>query len=174
MPSNSLANDDPLRRATAPASSFSPAALFRLLSCLVRAIVAFAFASASAAFLAARFALSILQCLCTRTTHMSADHESSSGMGSHMSGNAFRTPYSIRSRISPGGMSHSHTRRTSSNATRLNGTLPSGVSGTFRDLMKCTVSTLDVPAPMPSGGGTRLRSRSRSAPSTVPLPSSNS
>ena len=72
---------------------------------------------------------------------MSADHDSSSGMGSQMSGNALRIPYSILSRISPGGMSHSHTRRTNSNAVLRKGTRPSLLSGTLSALMKWTVRT---------------------------------
>ena len=61
------------------------------------------------------------------------DHDSSSGMGSQMSGNALRMEYSMRSRISPGGMSHSETRRTSSKQVRRKGTRPVTLSGTLSD-----------------------------------------
>mmetsp|Transcript_11219 Transcript_11219/g.18029 ORF Transcript_11219/g.18029 Transcript_11219/m.18029 type:complete len:210 (+) Transcript_11219:1222-1851(+) len=80
-----------------------------------------------------REAMTMRQCRCTRTTHISADHDSSSGMGSQMSGNALRMEYSMRSRISPGGMSHSETRRTSSKQVRRKGTRPVTLSGTLSD-----------------------------------------
>mmetsp|Transcript_11223 Transcript_11223/g.18053 ORF Transcript_11223/g.18053 Transcript_11223/m.18053 type:complete len:226 (+) Transcript_11223:666-1343(+) len=105
--------------------------------------------------------------------HMSAAHERSSGTGSHMHGKALRMEISMRSRISPGGMSHSETRRTSSKTVRRKGTRPSTVSGTWSDLMKCNTSTLLAFAPTPRGGRMWRIRLSMSIAEMVPLPSSN-